>query len=915
MRQKLPLRILGWACLLLVILLWSCPGLAFGADGPLRVVLDDNYPPYVFRNSNGELEGILVDQWALWEKKTGVKVQLSAQDWGEAYSQMRRGQFDVIDTIFFSEERAQVFDYTLPYAPIDVAIFFHRNISGISGVESLKGFRVGVKSGDYIIDVLRQQGIHDLIEFNSYEAIVRAAKNQQLLVFAMDKPPALYFLYKMGLDKEYRYSPPVHSGAFHRAVTKGDTMTLRMVESGFAQISRNEYEGIENRWYGVSLDRPDYWAMAGGAVLLIALIVVFLLLWNMALKRSVARKTQELNHYVTALRTSEARLRGLFGHMQSGFAYYQLILDEDGSPVDAIFISANKAYEDFNRFRSEDLIGQRMTKVFADFADEHPEVLRIVSTVVRTGAPVTFERFSPHCNLWFRYSIYSPEPGYLAVLSENINEARQAEEAIRESGERYRAIMQQSSDAIALIDLQSRRLLEVNHRWLAMLGYDAAEIKDRPVGDFFAESPQRINAMLDAVVQHGSLPVELHRNRHKNGSIVEVERSLALIQFSGEKALMIVDRDVSAQRKLQRQLSKDLFLAADVQRSLLPAGFDDSRLRVETIYEPFYVVSGDFYDYLWDHNHTKFYGFLLDVVGHGVASSLQTLAVSVLYRQIAESPSSLADKLRWMNHHMLHYFPEDTYAAAIIFEIDIKKRTLSYATAGIYAFLASSAELPGWNTSPGSFLGIDAAPDYCENTVVIQNGDAFYFMSDGILDLLSDPRNLEPGEFIETVDRLRSLVSASERRDDCSAVCIQLQGLTALPLSFMLRRVEDHPRLRRRIHQTLRTMVGGGEERLCVALGEAITNALQHGREVRVRINKIGDQLIMRVRDDGPGFAGNELLARYSGQRQGYNFEEHLLDEHGRGIPIMMSWMDRVLYNQRGTEVLLIKNLQRNVSE
>ena len=30
-------------------------------------------------------------------------------------------------------------------------------------------------------------------------------------------------------------------------------------------------------------------------------------------------------------------------------------------------------------------------------------------------------------------------------------------------------------------------------------------------------------------------------------------------------------------------------------------------------------------------------------------------------------------------------------------------------------------------------------------------------------------------------------------------------------------------------------------------------------------------------------------------------------DERGRGIPIMLVWTDRVIYNKRGNEVMLIK--------
>lgn len=34
--------------------------------------MDDNYPPYDFPGSDGALQGILVDQWHLWEMKTVI---------------------------------------------------------------------------------------------------------------------------------------------------------------------------------------------------------------------------------------------------------------------------------------------------------------------------------------------------------------------------------------------------------------------------------------------------------------------------------------------------------------------------------------------------------------------------------------------------------------------------------------------------------------------------------------------------------------------------------------------------------------------------------------------------------------------------------------------------------------------------
>ena len=121
----------------------------------ISVVTDDNYPPYSFRDSQGNLQGITLDQWKLFEKKTGIKVNIVGMPWSEAYVSMTQGKFDVLDTIYYNAERTEIFEYSEPYATIDIPIFFHKNISGITDVNSLRGFTVGAMKGDTSIKIGR----------------------------------------------------------------------------------------------------------------------------------------------------------------------------------------------------------------------------------------------------------------------------------------------------------------------------------------------------------------------------------------------------------------------------------------------------------------------------------------------------------------------------------------------------------------------------------------------------------------------------------------------------------------------------------------------------------------------------------------------------------------------------------------
>ncbi|OYW76470.1 MAG: hypothetical protein B7Z37_08530 [Verrucomicrobia bacterium 12-59-8] len=265
-----------------------------GASGqqpaPLRkisVVMDDNFPPYVFRDSAGGLQGIIIDQWRAWEKKTGVSAEISGMDWGEAVSRMKAGEFDVIDSVFETPERAKYLDFSKSYATIQVPIFFRATISGITDVASLRGFPVAAKTGDATALILQDRGISPLLLYNNYEAIITAARERKVNVFVVDKPPALYFLHKQGLETEFRMSEPITTGEFHRAVRKGNASLLQVIEKGFADVGRPEFARIEKKWFGQTLGGARYLRYLGYGVLGGGTLMVLLVGWNYGLCASV----------------------------------------------------------------------------------------------------------------------------------------------------------------------------------------------------------------------------------------------------------------------------------------------------------------------------------------------------------------------------------------------------------------------------------------------------------------------------------------------------------------------------------------------------------------------------------------------------------------------------------------------------
>lgn len=300
----------------------------------ITVVMDDNYPPYSYKDNQGKIQGITHEQWKLFEKKTGIKVDVTAMEWSKAIQAMQDGQFDVIDTISYNAERDKIYDFTQPYAIIDVLIYFNKNLSGITDIESLKGFTIGAKKSDNAIYELQQHGISNIKVYDSAEDVVKAAQAHEIELFAMGKPPSMYYLYKYDIAQQYHYAnDPLYTSKFYRAVHEGDTALLDVLNQGFSSISTKEYRDIEEKWFGKSAPNTiDAQLIKNGLIAVVtAVVIVFLLLiWNRALQRSVRAKTAKLSESIDELRKSDARFRAIIEAIPDLF----FLFDSAGTVID-----------------------------------------------------------------------------------------------------------------------------------------------------------------------------------------------------------------------------------------------------------------------------------------------------------------------------------------------------------------------------------------------------------------------------------------------------------------------------------------------------------------------------------------------------------------------------------------------------
>ena len=269
----------------------------------LRVVGAEGYPPYLFRDEDGRPAGLVADEWALWEKKTGVHVDLEPINWSDALRRVASGDADVIDTLFWSSERARTLDFTAPFADVREPIYAERSVKGLVDLRSLRGFHVAALAGDVCVDRLRAGGVTLIDTYPSYQSLIAAAVAGGPKIFCMDGPSAEYYLYRANASERFREAFVMYYGHMHRAVRRGDAATLSLIEKGFDQISPAEKTALEDKWFGAPLIGARWLHTVVVAALALAFAAIVAVLWGLALRRAVREKTAEIDSQARRLRT------------------------------------------------------------------------------------------------------------------------------------------------------------------------------------------------------------------------------------------------------------------------------------------------------------------------------------------------------------------------------------------------------------------------------------------------------------------------------------------------------------------------------------------------------------------------------------------------------------------------------------
>lgn len=151
-----------------------------------------------------------------------------------------------------------------------------------------------------------------------------------------------------------------------------------------------------------------------------------------------------------ALLESEARYRTLFESMDEGYLLSEVIFDENDKAIDIVFLEANPAAV---RLAGRDFTGQNMREIDPRYEEYWYEAF---GQVALTGESLRAEHYAEPHGRWFDFQLTKvgpPDSRRVVSIYHDVTERRRAEQALRESEEKYRTLFDSIDEGFCVIEV------------------------------------------------------------------------------------------------------------------------------------------------------------------------------------------------------------------------------------------------------------------------------------------------------------------------------------------------------------------------------------------------------------------------------------------------------------------------------
>ena len=220
-------------------------------------------------------------------------------------------------------------------------------------------------------------------------------------------------------------------------------------------------------------------------------------------------------------------------------------------------VSFNRACEKLSGYTFEEVRGRLVWEILLP-PDEVELVRERVRRAVAREEPVRGENRwltrggAPRRIVWSNVLLRGGTEATARVVATGIDvtDLRVASEGLRESEAKYRALVEQASDGIVVVD-GAFRVLEANQVFCEMMGYPLDALRLSSAGEFLAPGESAARPITSGPLMGGEARLTFRRLLRKDGTILVAECSSKRLP---DGRILTIVRDVTERERIEREL-------------------------------------------------------------------------------------------------------------------------------------------------------------------------------------------------------------------------------------------------------------------------------------------------------------------------------------------------------------------------
>jgi PAS domain S-box-containing protein len=532
------------------------------AHRDIRLGVDLARPPIEMLGLDGSYQGIAADYVRIINQRLGLNMKpASSLPRKEALAKAQAGDLDILPALGRTPEREATLGFTAPYLKFPTVICTRKGSPFVTTINELAGKRVGVLEGYALEERLRRDHPQIvLVPEPDNETSLYALERGEIDAFVGNQAAVNYTVSRYGLEHIQMAATPDYEFAASFGVRKDWPELAPILDKALASVSEQEKAEIINRWVNVRVERAlDWgrvWRIGGGIGLGLLAVLAVIVIWNRRLAREAEARRRAEEHTRLVLDSAGEGVIGVDAAGRAQFvnaaALKLLGFERDeiiGQPIHALI---HHHRPDGGSYPVEEC---PMRAAYTDGQAHHVDA-EYLFRKGGAGFPVEYTAAPMRMDGAVTGAV---------IVFKDITERRQAEEALRQSQERFEALLESAPDAMLVIAADGSIKL-ANAQTERLFGYAREEMLGRAMEMLVPDDVRERHPALRAryMASPANISVEL-RARRQDGEVIPVEISLSPIA-SAEGMLVVASlRDIT-ERKKADALKVDRDVAVEAAR-------------------------------------------------------------------------------------------------------------------------------------------------------------------------------------------------------------------------------------------------------------------------------------------------------------------------------------------------------------